>query len=346
MNYPLVTVVIPARNEERYIASCLDNILNGQYPLDRLEVLVVDGASDDRTREIVNEFAAQYPCVALLENPSRTVPYAMNIGIKASSGQIIVRMDAHARYGKNYIALLVDWLDRLNADNVGGVWVTVPANDNPGAIAIAAILAHPFGVGNAQYRIGTVNSPCEVDTVPFGCYRRELFDRIGYYDEMLTRNQDDELNARLRLHGGRIFLIPQIQIEYIARDSLFKMAKMLFQYGYFKPLVAMKVGRPATIRQLVPPIFSAVVLALPIFAVLQPALWWLWVGAVGLHFAVNLTVSLALAQKKGLRTLPSLLIGFFMAHMAYGVGYLIGIWDFLLWRRHNKKSVEKVSLSR
>lgn len=346
MSLPLVTVVIPARNEEPYISPCLESILNGQYPLDRLEILVVDGCSDDQTRVIVSEFADRFPSISLLDNPSRTVPYAMNIGIRASHGEIIVRMDAHARYGKDYVALLVEWMDRLKADNVGGVWITVPANSSACANAIAAVLSHPFGVGNAQYRIGSAGVPCEVDTVPFGCYRRELFDRIGYYDEMLTRNQDDELNARLRRHGGRIFLVPQIEIEYIARDSLGKMIKMLFQYGYFKPLVAIKVGRPATLRQLVPPVFVASVLGLPLLAMLLPAVWWLWGCAIGLHSAASLYLSIGLAIRKGLPTLPYLFVGFFLAHMAYGIGYLRGIWDFVLWRRHLKKLVGVVPLSR
>jgi glycosyltransferase involved in cell wall biosynthesis len=343
---PFVSVVIPTRNEERHIASCLRSVLEGTYPHDRLEILVVDGKSDDRTLEIVSDFASHHRCVSLLENPARIVPNAMNIGIRASRGDLIVRVDAHALYGRDYLMQLITWMTRLGADNVGGVFVALPGAATPEATAVAMILSNPFGVGNAQYRVNRLREPTEVDTVPFGCYRREIFERIGLYDEMFVRNQDDELNARLKKAGGRMFLIPEIRIEYFTRESLPKMALMLYQYGYFKPLVAMKLGRPATLRQLAPPAFTAMVVGLPALFWLLPITAVLWRVAVASHVGVNLVVSLRLSRRKGWRLFPFLFAGFAMAHLAYGAGYLRGVWDFAVLRRQFRAKRHDVPITR
>ena len=146
-------------------------------------------------------------------------------------------------------------LEQSGADNVGGVCRTLPASDSAMAKAIAVGMSHPLGVGNSHFRIGCRPEDRWVDTVPFGCYRREVFDRIGLFDEELVRNQDDELNLRLIKHGGRILLSPRIVCKYFARDSLAKLWRMYYQYGYFKPLVVRKVGGVMTLRQLLPPLF-------------------------------------------------------------------------------------------
>jgi len=342
---PLVSVIIPTRNEAEYVRSCLESILRGSYPHDRLEILVVDGVSEDRTREIVSNLSECHAVIRLLENPARVVPNAMNIGIRAARGQIIVRIDAHARYAPDYVEKLVTSMEQLGADNVGGVCLARPASDQPQARAVALILSHPFGVGDSQFRIGGRSEPVEVDTVPFGCYRREVFDRIGSYDEMFVRNQDDELNARLKKAGGRIFLVPQIRTEYFTRPSLRKMGSMLYQYGYYKPLIAMKLGRPATWRQLVPPAFTAATLGLP-FMFALPWTLAVWASALAAHTGLNVLVSSALARREGWRLTPYLLLGFLWAHLAYGCGYLRGLLDFGLLRRHLKGGRPEVPLSR
>jgi glycosyltransferase involved in cell wall biosynthesis len=311
-----------------------------------MEVLVVDGESDDGTREIIQGFVERHAFVRLLRNPAGTVPHAMNIGIGEARGEVIARMDAHARYGSDYLEQLVMWMQRLAADNVGGVWTTCPASAAPQARAVAIILSHPLGVGSSLFRVG-VTAPMEVDTVPFGCYRREIFSRIGTYDARFIRNQDDELNARLKRAGGRIFLVPDIRIEYVARDSLRKMARMLYQYGYFKPLIAIKLGRPATVRQLAPPAFTAAVLGLPLLFWQLPWTLYLWALAVGAHAAINLAVSASLARASGSwRLFPYLTCGFLLGHLAYGTGYLRGLFDFAILRRHLRPSVREIPLSR
>src|SRR5947209_3590107 len=245
---------MPCRNEERYIGACLDSILATTYPLDRIELLVVDGMSEDRTREIVTGYPPRRSTISFPANRRCITPAALNIGMRAATGEIIMRMDAHVLYPPQYIPRLIDALQTSDADNVGGVIVTLPADRSTMAQAIAIGLAHPFGVGNAYFRIG-VAAPRWVDSVPFGCFRREVFDRTGLFDEDLVRNEDDEFNLRLIKHGGRILLLPEVLSYYFARRWLRDVARMYYQYGYYKPLVAKKLDRVMTLRQLVPGLF-------------------------------------------------------------------------------------------
>lgn len=345
MPLPLVSVIIPTHNEALYIERCLFSVLRNRYPHTRLEILVVDGQSNDRTKDLVKKISATSPIIQLIDNPHRTVPYAMNIGIRAAKGDVIIRMDAHAHYDRQYIPLLVEWLEKLQADNVGGVWVTHPGANTREAQAVAAVLSHPFGIGNAHYRLG-IDAPMEVDTVPFGCYRREVFERIGLYDERFTRNQDDELNARLKRHGGKIYLIPGIRIDYYARERMGKMATMLYQYGYFKPLVGLVVGKPATLRQFAPPLFVLALVGLPLAGLGWRPFWYLWGAMVLAHSALNLRYSLKLAGERGSSLVPWLFRGFLTAHLAYGWGYLRGIVDFALLRKHRQPGAVNIGLSR
>ncbi len=340
---PFVSVVIPCRNEAMGLARCLDSILANDHPKERLEVLIVDGMSDDGTREIIEGYLARFPFFHLLDNPKKITPVALNLGIRRAQGEIVVRMDAHNRYPVHYISGLVAWLQKSGADNVGGLWITEPASDTPKARAIAVALSHPFGVGNAHYRIGT-SEPRWVDTVPFGCYRREVFDRIGLFDETLIRNQDDELNLRLIRSGGRILLVPEIVSYYTARDTLRKVWRMYYQYGYFKPLVIRKIGRVMTVRQMVPALF---VLGLLGSAALAPAFQGmrsLFYALLSLYLTADAIFSAPTLLRQGIRT--GLVLGgvFPVLHFSYGLGFLKGALD-LLWKRDMGDGAE-VPLSR
>jgi glycosyltransferase involved in cell wall biosynthesis len=326
--HPLVSVVVPCRNERRYIAACLDSILASDYPKDRLQILVADGQSEDGTRAIVERYAAQDPRITLIDNPSRTTPAGLNRAIRSASGSVIIRMDAHVLYPEHYIHSLVEALEETGADNVGGVLETVSSDASARGRAIALGLSHPFGVGNSHFRTGT-SARREVDTVPFGCYRREVFDRIGLFDEELIRNQDDELNFRLLRHGGRVLLLPEVSSRYFARPSFGQLSLMYYQYGYFKPLVARKVGRVMTLRQLVP---SLLVLSLAACAGISP-----WLPGAGAAFACIATLYLALvltcsiwATGADLRCGAALTAVFPILHFSYGVGFLRGVYDHLL----------------
>lgn len=342
---PLVTVIIPCRNEAPRIRECLESIAANEYPRDRLEVLVVDGQSGDGTRAIVAEFAGRDPRVQLLDNPRKITPAALNVGLARARGQIIIRMDAHNGYPPNYIPALVNWLETSGADNVGGVWVTRPGADTAVAQAIAVALSHPLGVGNAHYRIGAA-APRWVDTVPFGCYRRSVFERIGGFDEELVRNQDDEFNCRLIRSGGRILLVPEIVSSYYARDSLAKVGRMFYQYGYFKPLVLRKIGRVMTVRQLIPALFVAV---LAIGAVAAP---WiapvrlLWALVILAYAAAILACSLAAMFRHGIACGLALPLTFPVLHVSYGLGFLQGLLEFLVLRRNPSANTACIPLSR
>jgi glycosyltransferase involved in cell wall biosynthesis len=339
---PRVSIVIPCRNEEGYIAACLDSILASDYPRELVEVLVADGRSSDRTREILMIYAARQPSITLIDNPTGNTPSALNHAIRRATGEIIVRMDAHVLYPPDYVRRLVEGLQESGADNVGGVLETVPAEDTPQARAIAIGLAHPFGVGNAYFRTG-VQERREVDTVPFGCYRREIFDRVGLFDEELIRNQDDEFNFRLIRRGGRVLLLPGVFCRYFARRSLRQLSRMYYQYGYFKPLVARKVGRVMTVRQLVPAILVASLVVSAVLSLWLPASTYAFALIAGTYSSLVLVCSIRTAQTEGLRCGLALLMVFPTLHFSYGAGFLRGIYDHFLAR---SAPAREMSLSR
>jgi glycosyltransferase involved in cell wall biosynthesis len=344
-NLPFVNVVIPCRNEKNFITKCLDCIVGQDYPKDKLEILVIDGMSNDGTREIIKKYMEQYPFIKMLDNLKKIVPTAMNIGIKYAKGDIIVRMDAHSEYPKDYISKIIYWFDKSDADNIGGILITKPGADTLIAEAIALVLSSPFGVGNAYYKIG-VKEPKYVDTVPFGAYRKELFDKIGLFDEELIRNQDDELNLRLLKQGGKILLVPEIVSYYYARDSLLKLWKMYFQYGYWKIRVIQKHKLPSSWRHLVPSIFLLTIFGTFILGIFNPICFYILGTIIGIYLIISMFFSLRISLKKGLKYFIILPLVFGTLHFAYGFGFLKGIWDFVILKKHKKKTIEDVPLTR
>lgn len=318
----MLTVICPIYNEEQYIVECMESILRQDYPKDELEVIFVDGMSTDGTRTLVADYAEKYPFIHLLDNPKRIVPTALNTAIRVAKGDLVARIDAHAKYPDNYLSVLARKLQTLEADNVGGVCRTLPAKETPLCQAIAAALSSPFGMGNSYFRIGA-DRDRQVDTVPFGFFRRSLFDRIGMFDEELIRNQDDEFNGRIIREGGKIFLVPEVVIDYFARDTIGKVSRMFYQYGLFKPLVNSKLGNPATVRQFFP---LAFVLALIVGAGLcfvHRFFRWLYIAMLGLYLLLALWFGKKLA--KNWRVLLWMPIVFFVVHISYGWGYLRGL---------------------
>jgi glycosyltransferase involved in cell wall biosynthesis len=330
---PFVTILIPCYNEEKYVDALCSDILGQDYPGNQTEVIFIDGGSRDKTQEILNTYTGNHLHFKVLNNPQRYVSYALNLGIAQSKGEVIIRIDAHARYPSDYVSKLVEGLYSLNADNVGGSWLTVPSGKGIKAEAIALAMSSVFGVGNALYRLN-VKKVRQVDTVPFGCYRREVFEKCGLFDEELIRNQDDEFNARLIKAGGRIFLIPDVRITYFARESIRKAMKMFFQYGYFKPLVNLKLGRPATIRQFIPPAYLLFLCLLIISSLWN---WWMitiFGLALGIHLLFGFIFSIPPAAKTGRFGLIFLLpIVFLLVHLSYGYGYISGFLRFAIFRK-------------
>lgn len=329
MNIHTVSIICPIFNEEKFIEACIISILEQDYPKEAMEVIFVDGNSTDSSTDIIQRYTKQYSFLKLLNNPERIVPYALNKGLAAATGEVIMRLDAHCTYPTNYISELVRYLYQLNADNVGGVWNTQPAKDTPICQAIAFASSHPFGVGGSMHKIGA-SKIMETDTVPFGCYKREIFEKTGPFDTDLVRNQDDEFNGRLLNLGGKIYLIPQVIINYTARDTICKMRKMYYQYGLYKPLVNKKLGAPATVRQFFPLLFLLGLIIGGIGSAFWPVVQHLYTTVLLLYLFIGIVVGSmgAIRTHQPLLTLLMPYV-FFNIHMSYGIGYLVGIYNVL-----------------
>ena len=334
-----LSVICPIYNEEKYIGQFLDSILQQDFPKDNLEILLVDGMSKDKTREIISEYALKFPCLKLVDNPQQTVPYAMNNGIISAQGDIIIRLDAHAEYPSNYFSILVKKLDELEcADNVGGVCITLPCNDTPVAISIAECLSNKFGMGNSYFRVGA-KEVMSVDTVPFGCFRKSLFDKIGLYDTDMIRNQDDELNGRIIKNGGKIYLLPEVEIKYFARDKISKVRKMFYQYGLYKPLGNKKLGSPATIRQFFPLLFVLGLVLGLVVCIVFPILWPLYAAIILLHLLIGMYEGIKSAKRTECKGCIFIMPYIFMnMHICYGFGYLKGIYNLVCHKSFDVKS--------
>ena len=315
----VVSVVLPIFNEEKYIEDCILSLLEQDYPKDMMEWIFVDGGSVDKTKEIISDFMHRFPeLIKIYNNFKKTAPYAMNIGIKAAKGEYIIRLDAHSEYTSNYISKCVHYLETTDADNVGGIAET----KGKGFIGkgIALMLSSKFGVGNSQFR--TYGKSGYVDTVPFGAFRREVFKKYGMYDERLTRNQDNEMNYRIRKNGGKIYLADDIRFTYYCRDSIKGIVDMAAQNGKWN-IITMKLSPGSMgIRHFVPFLFLLSLMVLPILALLSPLFLYLLLLEVSLYLFFDLVFSVKSATK--LVYIPILLILFPIFHLAYGFGSLKG----------------------
>ena len=328
-----VSVIAPIYNERKFIVSFLDSIMEQDYPKDQMEVLLADGMSDDGTRDIIAAYG-ESSLFHLIDNPDRAVSFGFNRAVRESRGDVIVRMDAHCKYPKNYISRLVEELFRLDAENTGGLIRTLPANNSSKCLAIAAAVTHPLGVGNSTFRIGATKIK-EVDTVPFGCFRRSIFDRIGFLDEELIRNQDDEFNGRIIKNGGRIFIIPDLVVDYTMRDSFQKMRKMYYQYGLYKPLVNKKLGHAATVRQFFPSLFVLGIVIGGVLSCFVPWIKWIYLAVLALYCLMAFAVGVQYVFKRNKRWLMAVLMPWAILnlHLSYGVGYLQGIWNVVFGKK-------------
>lgn len=340
-----VSIIIPARNESIFIAKCLDSIIANNFPKNRLEVIVVDGMSDDGTTSLINNYANAYPFIKILYNERKITPVAMNLGIRESIGDFVIILSSHSTIDKDFIQKSLETFNHYDADCVGGRIFTLPAKDSLFAKSIALTMSHPFGVGNSYFRIGT-EGPRYVDTVPFGCYRKNVFGKIGVFDINLVRNQDDEINLRLIKKGGKILLNPEIISYYSARDSILKLWRMYYQYGYFKPLVAQKVGGILTWRQVIPAIFVTCIYILVGLSVFSKYILLLLLSVLFLYLITNITITLSIAFKKGIKFILSLPFTFLTIHFSYGTGYLKGVWDFIFLKKQNTQQVKDVPMTR
>ena len=332
---PLVSVAVPARNEGEHIEACLTSILNQNYPSDRMEVLVVDGFSTDDTRARVASL--RDPRLRILDNPERTVPHAMNRAIREARGEILVRVDAHTRIAAEYVREAVDLLQRSWAWGVGGSMTAVGATTFGRAVALAT--SSRFGIGDSAFHYA--RRECEAESVYMGAYRISVLRGLGGYDGELTRNQDDELNARIRTHGGRIVLSPRLRSEYTCRGTPGSVTRQYFQYGSWKVRSLRKSPGGFRLRHAVPPLFVAGLAAGPAASIAAPELR-LAFGAVLVAYAVLAALAAARILRRGkdpaaaARTLHV----FPILHLAYGAGVWHGMVRFRLGRRAAGAPVE------
>lgn len=321
-----IAIVIPCRNEERYIGRCLQSIVDCDYPKQQLQVWVCDGRSDDGTRAIVGEFAAKHPWIGLLDNEKRTTPLALNLGIRHSpDADAVIILGAHAEIYPDFVSKNAELLQRdPDAGCVGGLIENV--NEDAVSEAIGAAMSSPFGVGNAHFRTGSAEG--YVDTVAFGAYRKAVFEKAGLFAEELTRNQDDEFNYRVIKAGFRIRLWTAIRSKYYVRASFSKLIRQYYQYGYWKVYVNKKHGTVTSVRQLVPLAFVLFILAGPFCWLISWKLGILWLAGLALYKIMALFF--ALRKTSSPVALVRIVIAFYYLHLGYGFGYLRGLADFFL----------------
>lgn len=329
----MLSVIVPIYNEEKCITLCMDSILAQDYPHEDMEVLLVDGMSTDRTRSLLKPYLERYSFVRLLDNPGRTAPKAMNIGIRQAQGDVLMRLDAHAQYEPNYFTTLVHAVRELHADNVGAPCLTDVRHHNTRSLAIRAVLSSPFGVGNSSFRTG-VDAVREVDTVPFGCWPRHTFQKYGLYDERLTRNQDIELNKRIKRGGGRIYIVPTTHCTYFARETYPALAHNNYANGLWniKTVALTRQFSSLSPRHFAPMAFTLSLVFSLLGGFLWRPLWWLGILVLALYLLVITTVSVRLATRQRL-SVPHLLAAFLVLHLSYGWGSVAGLWQTRLMTR-------------
>jgi len=320
-----VTIVIPCRNEEKFIDKCLDSLIAQDYPKEKLEIFVLDGMSTDKTKQIVEEYNKNHSFIKVFDNSNKTSPYALNIGLKNSTGELFMHMGAHATYQKDYISKSVKYLIEYNADNVGGILQTLPSTNTLMAKAITLVLSNKFGTGNAFFRVGS-NKPIWVDTVFGGCYKKEILIKVGGYNEKLTRSQDMEMNMRLKKIGAKTLLAPDIIGSYYPKSTFNSFFKHNISDGIWA-IYPIKFGAPVfTVRHLAPLAFILTIIGTVILGIFFEIFLWLLIVELVVYFGTSKIISIKIAEKeKRLALIFPLIAGFFARHFGYGIGSLIGL---------------------
>jgi GT2 family glycosyltransferase len=321
---PLVSVIVLCRNEKRRIEPCLNTLIASDYPKERLEILVLDGMSDDGSRRIVEEIASTFPFVRLVDNPRKIIPAACNIGVREAKGELIMVVGAHAQYSADYITKCVDALIRYRACNAGGTWRILPGDESATAKAIAFALAHPFASGNAYVKVGS-KRPRWADSAAFGCWKKEDLEKIGGWNENLAGSSDMDLNVRLKQAGGKILLHPDIQVGYYADSSFQSYWKHNFADGVWTTYV-LKFGSKAWAwRHWVPMVFLLSLLASAALAPFSRAFGGAFAAILGSYLLATIISSIQIStREKQANFLLLLPLAFGIRHFAHGVGAIYG----------------------
>lgn len=325
-NKKFISVICPIYNEEKYIDSLVVSLLNQDYGYENIEVFFIDGKSNDNTPIKLQSYCSKYPFFNYVENKFRNVPSGLNIGIKKSKGEYIIRIDAHSTYPNDYFSKLIKYSEELESDNIGGVCITDVKNKTDKSLAIKEVLCNKLGVGNSMFRIGT-EKMMEVDTVVFGCFKKNVFDRFGYYDERLIRNQDIELNKRIKRGGGKLLQVPDIHCTYYARESFAEFVRNNFSNGLWNifTLYYTNTFKSLSLRHLIPFMFIVSLLIPAFFSISYSPLIFISIGILVLYLVVILVNSFYTSYLKQIN-FYFLFFSFVLLHFSYGLGSLYAVF--------------------
>mgnify|MGYP005841483657 CR=1 FL=1 len=336
-----ISIIVPVFNEEKYISKCIYSVLELELPENvTTELLIIDGNSTDKTIEIVSELQKKTSNLFLIKNPKRIQAVALNIAIKKSKGEFILRLDAHAEYPNDYLSKLLETAKRINSDNTGGLVVTKEGDGGYQASLVQALTTHKFGVGNSGFRIGVKEG--FADTVPYGFFKKTIFEKIGLFDERLVRAQDYEFNRRIIESGGKIWLNPDIYCYYYNQNSLFGFLKKQFvleaPYNAYMWYLA-----PYTFayRHAITGVFAFGVLSGIILSIFSPIIKYLFVFILFLYAVLSIMSALQQSIRfKKFRHFFLLPISFFLYHFIHGLGVLKGIMLLILQKAPVQKTKE------
>ncbi|HEX7961653.1 MAG TPA: glycosyltransferase family 2 protein [Terriglobales bacterium] len=324
---PAISVIVPMRNEAKTISQCLRSLLSQTILPSEYEVIVVDGMSEDGSTAIVRELQAEALNLMLLKNPARIMPAGMNIGLRHARSPVVMVAGAHTTYPSHYLGTCLKILRKTGADVVGGPLLTAARDRRFASAMIAAILSSRFGVGNAAFRTGLKEG--WVDTVPYGAYRKEVFDRCGMYDEDLVRAQDAELHARICHTGRRIYQTPELVTDYYPISNFQAFWRKAFTDGQWQSLAVVKNPQSFALRRFAPAGMVLLLAGSGLLTIFFPGTRWLIAGSMLLYLATGLYFSSR--QFGGPELLTRILLPFFAFpfHLCYGLGTLVGLWQGL-----------------
>lgn len=321
----IVSIVIPCFNEEKYIEGCILSLVKADYG--DIEILVIDGGSTDGTLAIIKNLQNSYSSIKIINNPQRITPISLNMGVQYATGGYIMIASAHSKYPHDYISSLKNKLNEIPCDVIGGAIETRIKNSTPKSEAIIKVLSTKFGVGNSQFRTEK-EATIFVDTVPFGIYRKEVFDKVGSYNELLIRNHDIELSKRIIRSGYKIVLVSSMRCIYYAREDYAGLAKNNFSNGYWNLLTTYitKDFRSLSVRHFVPLVFVlSLILPIPFSLLIDPRIMYLGLLSFAFYILFALIISLSLTSQR--TRYRFIVTAFFVLHFTYGIGSLCGLFN-------------------